>query len=349
MSFVPMQRFPIIVVCAALWTITAGAAIAQEESPMRIGIIGLDTSHAPAFTKLFNQRPAAEGLEGFRVIAAYPHGSRDIESSYSRIPKYTETVRELGVEIVDSVDQLLEKVDAVLLETNDGKPHLDQTLRVFRSGKPVFIDKPVAQDLAHTVAIYRAAEQHDALMFSSSSLRFNSTVQAARSGHFGAVLGCDAYSPCALEPSHTDLYWYGIHGCEILFTCMSTGCQSVRCVSSDDQELVVGRWSDGRIGTFRGMRHGKRGYGGHAFCGDAVHPLGPHEGYQPLVQVIAEFFRSGEPPIDPAETIELYAFMQAAQASKRDGGREVTIREVMDQATRQAEKLLAERATEAPK
>jgi predicted dehydrogenase len=317
------------------------AAMAQDTKTLRVGIIGLDTSHVPAFTKAFNKEPADPEMQNCRVVAAYPFGSRDIESSASRIPKYTAEVKELGLEVVDSIDALLGKVDCVLLETNDGRPHLEQALQVFRAGKPLFIDKPTGSNLSEVVAIFQAAEHFGVPMFSSSSLRYAAGAQAIRGGKVGKVLGCDAYSPCALEPTHVDLYWYGIHGVESLYTCMGIGCESVTHTSTDDFELAVGRWSDGRIGTFRGLRAGKTGYGGTAFGEKGIEPIGPYGGYRPLVVEIAKFFRSGEVPIDPAETVELYAFMQAASESKRRGGTPVTIADVVETANQEAAKLLS--------
>lgn len=310
-----------------------------DEKTLKIGIIGLDTSHVPAFTREFNQDPPDEVMQNCRVVAAYPHGSPDIESSASRIPMYTAEVKKMGLEVVDSIPDLLDRVDCVLLETNDGRPHLEQALQVFRAGKPVFIDKPTGSNLSEVVAIFRAAEHYDVPMFSSSSLRFGEGVQEIRAGAIGKVYGCDAYSPAGLEKTHVDLFWYGIHGVESLYTCMGVGCVSVSHTSTDDFELAVGRWSDGRIGTFRGFRAGKRGYGGTAFGKDGVKTLGPHDGYKPLVQEIAKFFRSRQSPIDPKETIELYAFMQAAYASKRRG-KPVDIADVMAEAEAEATRLL---------
>jgi predicted dehydrogenase len=284
-------------------------------------------------------------MHNCRVVAAYPYGSRDIESSASRIPKYTAEVKEMGLEVVDSIAELLTQVDCVLLETNDGRPHLEQALQVFRAGKPVFIDKPTASNLAEVVAIFRAAKHYGVPMFSSSSLRYSPGAQAIRNGKVGKVLGCSAYSPCALEKTHVDLFWYGIHGVESLYTCMGTGCQKVTHASTTDAELAVGVWSDGRIGTFRGIRSGKSGYGGTVFGEKGIEPIGPYGGYQPLVAEIAKFFRSREVPIDPAETIELYAFMQAAFASKNQGGAPVTIAEVMKAAETEASELLAGKLT----
>jgi predicted dehydrogenase len=319
---------------------TESFAQSDDTKVLRIGIIGLDTSHVPAFTREFNQEPPTEAMRGCRVVAAYPYGSRDIESSASRIPGYTTQVKEMGLEVVDSIAELLNKVDCVLLETNDGRPHLDQALEVFKAGKPVFIDKPVGSNLAEVIAIYRAAELFDVPTFSSSSLRYSEGAQAIRSGKVGLVLGCDSYSPCGLEPTHVDLFWYGIHGVETLFTCMGTGCESVSHTSTDDYELAVGRWSDGRIGTFRGMRSGEEDYGGTAFGEKAITAIGPYGGYKPLVIQIAEFFRTGNPPVDAAETIQVYAFMQAAFQSKSEGGVPTSIADVMKTAEQEATALL---------
>jgi predicted dehydrogenase len=308
---------------------------------IRIGIIGLDTSHVLAFTREFQRQPPSDpAIAGFRVVAAYPHGSSDIESSASRIPQYTSDIAELGVQVVDSIADLLSQVDCVLLETNDGRLHLEQAIEVFRAGKPVFIDKPAGSNLAEVVAIYRASDHYGVPMFSSSSLRFSQGAQAIRAGKFGRVLGCDAYSPCALEKTHVDLFWYGIHGVESLFTCMGKGCETVSHTSTDDFELAVGVWSDGRIGTFRGIRAGKSGYGGTAFGEKGIGQIEKFSGYQPLVVEIAKFFHSREVPIDPQETVNLYAFMQAAADSKASGGMPVTIAAVMAKAEQDAAALL---------
>lgn len=312
-----------------------------EGTPMkRIGIIGLDTSHSIAFSRTFNAETPVPALAGMRVTVAYPWGSRDIESSTSRIPDYTEQVKKLGVSVVDSLPALLEQVDYVLLETNDGRPHLEQALAVFRAGKPVFIDKPVAGSLEDAICIYEAARHYKVPVFSSSSLRFMEDAQAARSGSCGKVLGCDAFSPCALEKTHPDLFWYGIHGVEILYTVMGPGCQTVNRSSTADADVVMGTWKDGRVGTFRGMRSGKSGYGGNVFGSDKWMPLGNFKGYDPLVMAIGEFFKTGTPPVSETETIELYAFMAAADESKAQGGASVSVPQTIEKARAASEERL---------
>ena len=324
-------------VLLAVGTMSVDAA----DEPIRVGIIGLDTSHAPAFMKLFNNAEAADHVPGCRVVAAYPQGSRDIASSVSRVPEYTKVMQEAGVEIVDSIDELLTKVDAVLLESNDGRVHLEQAIPVLAAGKRLFIDKPLAGSLADAIAIFQVAEHYDTPVFTASGLRFGEATQAVRHGSLGKVLGASTYSPCSLEPTHMDLAWYGIHGCEALFTLMGTGCQQVTRAHSDDFELVTGVWEGGRMGTFRGIRSGKSGYGGTAFGEKGIAEAGGFDGYRPLVVAIADFFATGEPPVEPAETIELFAFMEAADESVRRGGSPVTIAEMMEKAQEEARRRVA--------
>lgn len=339
----------------ALWNVgpvlaAAGAVVAVADEPeegqprkeLRVGIIGLDTSHAIAFTNLLNAKMPNPEFVGCRVVAAYPKGSPDIRSSVERVPKYTADVESKGVEIVESIDALLEKVDAVLLETNDGRPHLEQVIPCLKAGKPVFIDKPVAGSLSDAIAIYELAKKHKVPIFSASSLRYAPGAQALRNGKIGPILGCDAYSPCSLEPTHPDLFWYGIHGVETLFTVMGPGCRSVARTSTPDYELAVGTWDDGRVGTFRGIRKGKSGYGGTAFSAKAIEPVGPYGGYEPLLVEIVKFFRTGQPPVSPEETLEIYTFMEAADESKRQKGAPVMLQGVREKATQEAQKTLAD-------
>jgi WD40 repeat protein/predicted dehydrogenase len=317
-------------------TTAATQPVSAEPKPLRIGIIGLDTSHAIAFTKLLNGETPPEWAQGARIVAAYPKGSPDIESSTSRVPGYIEEVKPFGVEIVDSIEDLVTKVDAVCLESNDGRPHLEQILPVLKAGKPVFVDKPIAGSLTDAVAIFEAAREYKVPIFSSSSLRWIEGGQDIRNGSLGKVLGADLYSPCSLEATHPDLFWYGIHGVEALFTVMGTGCQSVTRTTTPDFDVAVGLWDGGRIGSFRGIRAGSGGYGGTVFGDKAKATLERYGGYEPLVKAFVHFFRTGEAPVTEEETLEIYAFMEAADESKRQGGAPVKLETVLTEAREEA-------------
>ena len=332
----------------ALLALTA-AAHAQNirDGIIRAGIIGLDTGHVVAFTKTLNANPQKPEVMGVRVVAAYPQGSKDIKSSTKRVPEDTAKLKELGVEITTSIDSLLDKVDVIFLETNDGRPHLEQLIPCLEAHKPVFIDKPIAGTLADAIRIFEASKKANIAIFSSSSLRFGKATQAVRSGSIGKVTRAETRSPASLEPHHPDLFWYGVHGVESLFTVMGTGCQSVKR-STIVEELnledkvtkkitkekvnrisVTGTWSGGRTGIFT---EGK-GYGGKAIGEKGENlDVAKYEGYDPLLFAVVHFFRTGVMPVTTEETLEIYAFMEAADESKRRNGAEVTIKEVMDKA-----------------
>lgn len=296
----------------------------------RVGIIGLDTSHSVAFAKTLNATDSGPQYKGYKVVAAYPQGSKDIESSLKRVPGYIEDVQKLGVEIVSSIDELLKKVDVVLLESNDGRVHLEQALPVLKAGKRMFIDKPIAGSLSDTLAIFEASKRYNVPVFSTSSLRYMASAQEVVKGKIGKVLGADTFSPAALESTHPDLLWYGIHGVETLFTVMGAGCVHVSRVHSQDTDVVVGVWNDGRIGTFRGTRNGKALYGGTVYGEKGNSTLGPFDGYDPLLVQIVEFFDTGISPVSPEETIEVVAFTIAADESKRNGGASINMTELIN-------------------
>jgi predicted dehydrogenase len=302
----------------------------------RAGIIGLDTSHVVAFTKALNASDAGPEFNGYKIVAAYPKGSNDIKSSTDRIPGYTEDVRKLGVEIVNSIEELLPKVDVVFLETNDGRLHLEQALKVIKAGKRMFIDKPIAASLADAISIFRAAAHYKVPIFSSSSLRFTPEIIEINKGKVGKVLGADIYGPSSIEKTHPDLFWYGVHGVEMLNTVMGIGCKNVTMIQTEFTDKVIGVWEDGRIGSFRGTRNGKYGFGGTVFGENGFASPGDYQGYNALLARIIEFFNTGEAPVPADETINIFAFMTAAQESKINGGIAVTLKEVLEKAEKEA-------------
>ena len=310
-----------------LFTLVTVLAQAASAADLRIGMIGLDTSHVPAFTEILNN-PAAKGhVPGAKVVAAFKGGSADIESSFKRIDGFTKTLTEkYGVKLYDSIEEMCKNVDAVMIESVDGRPHLAQARPVIAAGKPLFLDKPMGGSLKDVLEIFRLAKAAKVPVFSSSSLRFAKAAQAVRNGSIGAVKYCEATSPASLEKTHPDLFWYGVHGCESLYTVMGRGCETVkRGTTADGKIEVVGTWSGGRTGIFResktytGVAKGEKG--------EAV--IGAYDGYAPLVVEVIKFFKTGVAPVSPEETIELFTFMEAADESKRQGGAAVKLSDVL--------------------
>jgi len=312
----------------------------SSQKQIKIGIIGLDTSHAIAFTDLLNGVNSIKEYQDFRIVAAYPYGSQTIKSSYDRIPQYIENVKKQGVEIVPSISELLKKVDCVLLETNDGNLHLEQALEVFKSGKTTFIDKPLGASLAQSIAIFELAKKYNISIFSTSSLRYMSQAQKIRNKEFGKILGADCFSPHKAEPSHPDFGWYGIHGVEILYTVMGTGCVAVNRMSTDSSDVVVGKWKDGRIGTFRANQLGKFVYGGTAFTVKGPISVGTYEGYEGLLKEILKFFKTNIVPVSEKETLEIFTFMEASNVSKAQNGKIIYMEDIYKKGQKDAKKLI---------
>jgi predicted dehydrogenase len=308
---------------------------------IRAGMIGLDTSHVPAFAKIFNNAKDDSELAGIKIVAGYPGGT-DLPASRDRVKGFTEQLRGMGIEIVDSIPQLLEKVDVVMLESVDGRIHLEEAMPVIKAGKPLWIDKPVAGSLADAVMIYELAEKHNTPVFSSSSLRFGPGIQAAlKNEAVGEILGAQTWGSCSYSTGTPDLFFYGIHGVEPLFTIMGVGCVSVTRVQTDTADFVTGVWKDGRVGAYRGIRRGAASAGATVYGSKGIAPVEKLGSYDDLCREIARFYRTGESPVPAAETLEIFAFMEAADESKRQGGAPVSLAEVLAKAKAEAAARLA--------
>jgi hypothetical protein len=303
-------------------------AIAACAADLRIGIVGTDTSHVTAFTKMLNDPAATDHVAGARVVAAYKGGSPDLDESRNRIDRFTKELQDKWqVKIVDSIADLCRQVDAVLLTSVDGRVHLAQARIIIQARKPLFIDKPLASTLEDAREIARLAKEAGVPWFSASSLRFGG-IAALR----GANLeGAATWGPGPLEPHHhLDLAWYAIHPVEMLFTLMGVGCEEVTRISTPGEDVVVGRWKGGRIGTVRALRpYGEYGavvFRKNAKGQSAELSMKVNDGYAPLVREIVQFFQTGRPPVPNEETLEIFAFLDAAQRSKESGGTPMLVR-----------------------
>ncbi|MEA3366192.1 MAG: Gfo/Idh/MocA family oxidoreductase [Candidatus Hydrogenedentes bacterium] len=304
-----------------------------QDGVFRIGMIGLDTSHVIAFTKTFNDPNATEPFKDFKVVAAFKGGSDDVESSYTRVDKYTEHLRdEFGVTIVDSIQELCTMVDGIMLESVDGRPHLEQARPVFEAGLPIYIDKPVAGSLADAIEIFRLAKEHNVPCWSSSSYRYYPGLVEMMQKDYGELRGAISYGPAHLEEHHPDLFWYGVHPTEALFTVMGVGVQAVVRTHTENTDVVTGVWEGGKVGTLRGLRNQKTPNQVILFGTKDVLLQGPGGGYEPMLVEVAKFFKTGQAPVSSRETIEIFAFMEAADESKRQGGVPVSIADVIEKA-----------------
>jgi len=303
----------------------------DSSDPIKVGIVGLDTSHVIAFTKAINDPSDKDHVEGLRVVAAYKGGSPDVEESWRRVDKYTEELHDKWkIEIVNDIPALCRQVDVVLLESVDGRRHLEQVKPVFAARKPVFVDKPLAGSYKDAKEIADLGKAAGVPWFTASSLRFwSETARLKNPAGIGQVQAFDVLGPSVREPHVPALFNYSVHAIEMLYQLMGPGCESVTLQTSGNQDVAVGKWKDGRLGVMRGFSSGLYAFSITAYGDKGVlHSEGNPEGYGPLLVQIAKFFKSRVAPVDPAESLEEIAFMQAASLSEARGGAAVPLADV---------------------
>jgi hypothetical protein len=293
---------------------------------IKLGLLDFDTSHAVEFTKRLNNPDGTakdQLVEGAKIVIGCPGESR---LSPERIAGYTEQMKKFGVPLVEKPNEMIGKVDGMLIEAVDGTVHLERARPFLEAGIPCFIDKPFTCSVADAKKILALSEQKKAPVFSSSSLRYApDLVQYAADPQHGKLLGCEAYGPASLSPfpeRNAGLYHYGIHAVEMLYTLMGPGCKRVSCTHEKGVDLVVGQWKDGRIGTVRGNREGSSSYGFVGFAEKAIKavPVDTKYIYRELLKQIVEFFSGRKSPVEPSVTLEIMAFIEAANASAANHG-----------------------------
>jgi predicted dehydrogenase len=297
---------------------------------LRIGIIGLDTSHVEGFAAKLNDPGHPDHIPGGRLVAGFPGGSPDFPLSADRVGGFTRTLREkYGVEMLGSPREVAAAVDAVLHTSADGRVHLAQFLEYADLRRPVFMDKPFATTSADARAIAAIAREHRVPIFSSSTLRFGGSLRAALADAAGGrIIGADFFGPLYLQPTQPGFFWYGVHAAEMLYAALGAGCERVRVASTPDHDVTVGTWRDGRIGTLRGDRAGNKSFGGCVHREGANTWVDADAGLRPDVGLAAQvmaFFRGGPAPVSLDEMVEVVRFLEAANESRDNGGREVRL------------------------
>jgi len=295
---------------------------------LKIGVVGLDTSHVEAFMKLINYEDQQYHVPGGRIVGAYPGGSQAVAVSRDRVAKFTDSYRdEHKVRIYESIEALCKDVDAVLLHSVDGRQHLEQFEEISQAGKPVFIDKPLACSTADARRIAELAAERGAPVMSCSAIRYAAGITGLV-GADEAVGSAEVFGPMAILDDYPPYYWYGVHSVDVLYSYMGRGCASVQAFHTDDADLMVGLWADGRIGTVRGLRLGAWQFGCTLFGKEgATHAVAASEppAYAGLIQQVMPFFQSGRSPIEIEETVEVMAFLEAAETSMAQDGRAVEL------------------------
>jgi len=296
---------------------------------LKAGMVGLDTSHCQAFLNVLHDPANPFHVPGVRVAGVYPGGSQQFSLSRERVGKFSAEIEErYQLPVYASIPELVKDVDVLFLSSVDGRQHPEQFAQM-AAGKPVFIDKPFAVSAADAAAMLALAEASGTPLMSCSALRYAAGISELAALR-GEILACEAHGPTPLLADYPGYFWYGIHAAEMLFLLMGRGCQSVRVLAGEQLDVIQGAWRDGRSGLVLGSR-----YEGYEFGCLAHTKAGARLGiaqstppyYAFLLKEVVRFFQSGQPPIDPRETLEIIAFLDAANRSRDAGGIEVRLGE----------------------
>ena len=152
--------------------------------------------------------------------------------------------------------------------------------------------------------------------------------EAFREKGAGKVIGAETYGPAKYKEPTPGLFWYGIHSAEMLFAAMGAGCKSVRCIGNEDTDIVIGAWEDGCMGILRGIRKGAANFGAVLFREKDIQAIHQHPdvpAYAGLLKEVVKFFQSGKSPVPLEETVEIMAFLEAANTSRAKDGQEVEL------------------------
>jgi hypothetical protein len=298
---------------------------------IKLGILDFDTSHVVEFTKRLNHKGISEDqwVEGAQVVIGCPGESKIMPE---RIPGFTQEMEKLGVRLVNRPEDMIGKMDGMLIESQEGAQHWERSRRFLEAGLPCFIDKPFTCGVADARKIVELAKRKRTPLFSSSSLRYAPELaKFVGDTNHGKVLGILSYGPAPLndrDPSRNPgLFHYGIHAVEILYTVMGPGCVGVTCTHEKDTDVVTGQWQDGRVAGIRGIRAGKKDYGFLAFTDKSVNhfALDARYTYRDLLKKIVEFFETKKSPVGVEVTIEIVAFIEAAYKSGANHGALTTL------------------------
>ncbi len=291
----------------------------------RIGMIGLDTSHVEAFTKLLNDQNDPNHIPGGQVVAAYPGGSADFGLSISRVDNFTQKLHdEFNVNILESPEAVAECCDLVFIETIDGRQHYDIFKQIAKYGKPIFIDKPFTTSIQDAKAILQLADASGIPVMSCSSLRYVDNLQAALVDNdgLGPIMGCDVFGPMEMMPPLPGFYWYGIHSVEVLVAVMGVGCKQVQVIKNQNNDMLICEMEDGRLASIHGLRkahykfgitlHHEKGIQPVDFYASNIRPY-----YASLLEAILRSLPQGHSDIPEDQMLEVIRIIGAANQSRK--------------------------------
>ncbi|MEM9372132.1 MAG: Gfo/Idh/MocA family oxidoreductase [Planctomycetota bacterium] len=300
---------------------------------MNIGAVGIDSSHLPEFTRRFKELHD-DGRTPCRVTRIFDAGNHrwehpdGPEQSAKDVAGWRKTALDLGAEQVESMDELLDSVDGVMILAIDGHRHLELATPALSRGLPTYIDKPMTCSLDEAKQILAISRESGARAYSASSLRFPQEIQDIDLDKTGPIVAIDAFGNGELLDMMPHLWHYGCHSIEMVDAIFKRSGQGggvgrVSAVAMEDRHLLDMAYRDGRYTRIRMDRRASWAFGatvhGEKGVDQFVVDFGPV--YTRLIEGMAGFFAGGEAPAALRDLVENVAVMEAGNRSiEQDGG-----------------------------
>jgi predicted dehydrogenase len=282
---------------------------------VKVALIGLDTSHTIEFARRMAAPdcPADQRVGGLQPVSClrFPtpfQGEGGLDDRQKVLEGW-------GIRVTTSLDEAVEGCDALMIEINDPARHLEYFTACASLGKMIFLDKPLADTIANGRRIFELAKARGVRVFSTSSLRLAPALGAACS-QMPRPLFTHAYGPFGQAPAGSSLVWYGVHTFEMLERAMGPGAQSVLAKADGAGVTALVQYPENRRGVVE-LADGAWVYGGCLRDRQRAVPFvsDPSRIYSDLLEQVAQFFRTGVAPVEPEDTLEVMAMLDAAQRS----------------------------------
>jgi predicted dehydrogenase len=300
-------------------SVSPKTAPAQSARELRIGAIGVDSSHLLEFSRRMADL-FATGATRCRVTAFYDDGNHHLPEA--DVKNWKEKTLSLGAAQASSIDSLLDQVDGVMVLAVSGNSHYELALPSLRRGMPTYIDKPLTCNLEQARSLVSLARKTGAGCYSASSLRFATEIPRLDRKKLGQLHAIDAYGPGELNPDMEGLFFYGVHTIEMVDAIWGPGVARVRCETSADRDLVDLQYKDGRHAHLRLERKGAYEFGAtlHGSKGVESFKVDFAEVYNNLIRGMTRFFETGIAPVAINDILENVAVMSAGNLSMAGGG-----------------------------
>ncbi len=298
----------------------------NSANPVRLGVVGVDSSHLPAFTsRLHALTDAGEGR--CRVTTMFDPGEHFLPEK--DVEGWKTEARQMGVADAKSMDALLDQVDGVLVLSVNGHEHLAHATPALRRGLPTYIDKPLTCSPAEADRLAGIVRETGARCYSASSLRFAKELEDVAKLP-GEVVAVDVVGPGELNDAMAGLYFYGVHSVELADAILGPGVEAVRASSTPDRDLADLRYADGRLARIRLERRGGYAFGATVHTTQTLHSfvVDFEPVYARLIAGMSRFFEGAEPPVSLDRIVENIKTMAAGNQSLTTNGDWVKLTDV---------------------